>query len=246
MDVRVSRTVLVTGGSNGIGRAIAARFADAGERVIITGRDEQRLKDAATDLGVRCLRCDGTIPAQVAALAAELGPAVDVLVNNAGGNTDFGPATAPAAGGLEALAASWQANLGANLISAVLTTEAVASLIPAGGSVISIGSIGAERGAGSYGAAKAALAAWNVGVSAELGPSGITANVISAGYIEGTDFFRDRLTSARRDTLISATHDKRPGRADDIADTAVFLASPGARHLTGQTIHVNGGAFATR
>jgi len=50
----------------------------------------------------------------------------------------------------------------------------------------------------------------------------------------------------RRDTLIAATHDKRPGRPDDIAETAHFLASPGARHITGQTIHVNGGAFTTR
>ena len=74
----------------------------------------------------------------------------------------------------------------------------------------------------------------------------MTANVISAGYIAGTSFFRDRLTSQRRETLIAATHDKRPGRPDDIAETAHFLASPGARHITGQTIHVNGGAFTTR
>ncbi len=81
---------------------------------------------------------------------------------------------------------------------------------------------------------------------AELGPRGITANVISAGYIAGTNFFRAALTSERRESLIAATHDKRPGRPDDIAATAYFLASPGARHISGQTIHVNGGAFTTR
>jgi 3-oxoacyl-[acyl-carrier protein] reductase len=112
--------------------------------------------------------------------------------------------------------------------------------------VISIGTIGAERGGGSYGAAKAALASWNADLSSEIGPRGVTANVISPGYIAGTGFFRDRLTSQRRETLIAATHDKRPGRPDDIAETAYFLASPGARHITGQTIHVNGGAFTTR
>ena len=74
----------------------------------------------------------------------------------------------------------------------------------------------------------------------------MTANVISAGYIADTSFFRDRLTSQRRETLVAATHDKRPGRPGDIAETAHFLASPGARHITGQTIHVNGGAFTTR
>jgi 3-oxoacyl-[acyl-carrier protein] reductase len=111
---------------------------------------------------------------------------------------------------------------------------------------ISLGTIGAERGGGSYGAAKAALAAWNADLSSDIGPRGVTANVISAGFIAGTNFFRDRLTSQRRDALIAATHDKRPGRPDDIAETAYFLASPGARHITGQTIHVNGGAFTTR
>jgi 3-oxoacyl-[acyl-carrier protein] reductase len=112
--------------------------------------------------------------------------------------------------------------------------------------VISIGTIGAERGGGSYGAAKAALASWNAYLSAEIGPRGVTANVISPGYIADTNFFRDRLTRQRRDNLIAATHDKRPGRPDDIAETAHFLASTGARHITGQTIHVNGGAFTTR
>jgi NAD(P)-dependent dehydrogenase (short-subunit alcohol dehydrogenase family) len=136
--------------------------------------------------------------------------------------------------------------LDANLISAVLTTHAVADRLAPGGSVISIGTIGAERGGGSYGAAKAALAAWNADLSSEIGPRGVTANVISAGYIAGTNFFRDRLTPQRRETLVAATHDKRPGAPDDIAETAYFLASPGARHITGQTIHVNGGAFTTR
>jgi 3-oxoacyl-[acyl-carrier protein] reductase len=247
----MTRTVLVTGGSNGIGRSVAARFAATGEQVIITGRNPGRLKQAASDLDVRGLVCDGSDPVQVAVLAGEIGPRLDVIVNNAGGNTDFVPAGeetdgSPLEAELAALAASWQANLNSNLLSAVLTTEAVANLIPDGGSVISIGSIGAERGAGSYGAAKAALAAWNLTVSAELGPRGVTANVVSAGYIAGTDFFAGRLTTARRDTLIAATHDKRPGQPGDIAETVFFLASPGARHITGQTIHVNGGAYLTR
>jgi len=243
----MARTVLVTGGSNGIGRAIAARFAAAGERVVITGRDQDKLKAAAAELGVEGVVCDGAVPAQLADLARDIGPAVHVLVNNAGGNTDFEiDATRQRSDDLERLASGWRANLESNLMTAVLTTQAVADLIPPGGSVISIGSIGAERGSGSYGAAKAALAAWNLTASAELGPRGVTANVISAGYVEGTDFFRDRLTSARRDALIAATHDKRPGRPEDIAETAMFLASPGARHITAQVIHVNGGAHVTR
>jgi 3-oxoacyl-[acyl-carrier protein] reductase len=98
----MTRTVLVTGGSNGIGRAVAARFAAAGEQAIITGRTPDRLKQAAAELDVRGLVCDGSDPAQVAALAGELGSCLDVIVNNAGGNTDFGPpGDQPASSSLE-------------------------------------------------------------------------------------------------------------------------------------------------
>jgi 3-oxoacyl-[acyl-carrier protein] reductase len=241
----MNRTVLVTGGSSGIGRAVAARFLTAGDDVFITGRDPDRLGRAADELGAKPITCDAASPADVASLAAHLGPSLDVLVNNAGGNTDF-TAPEPETGDLAGLLASWRANLDANLLSAVLTTEAVKDKLAPGGSVISLGSIGAERGAGSYGAAKAALASWNISLSSEVGPRGVTANVISAGYIAETGFFRDRLTSARREALIAATHDKRPGEVTDIAETAFFLASPGARHITAQIIHVNGGAFPTR
>src|ERR1700722_11579212 len=127
----VARTVLVTGGGNGIGRAIAARFTAAGERVIITGRNEERLKQAAADIGARGVACDHTVPAQLTRLAGRIGPELDVLVNNAGGNTDFtgrgstaagsdvtaGASTAPETE-LEQVAAGWHANLHANLLSA--------------------------------------------------------------------------------------------------------------------------------
>ncbi len=250
----MARNVLVTGASNGIGRAIAVRFVAGGDAVVITGRNPERLWRAADEIGARAVVCDAADPEQVAELRAALGDTLDVLVNNAGGNTDFEQDGAADGGdeddgslaGLERLAASWRANLEANLISAVLTTHAVADRLASGGSVINIGTIGAERGGGSYGAAKAALGSWNAYLSAEIGPRGVTANVISPGYVAGTNFFRDRLTSQRRETLIAATHDKRPGSPDDIAETAYFLASPGARHITGQTIHVNGGAFTTR
>ncbi|MFE7276695.1 SDR family oxidoreductase [Streptomyces sp. NPDC057623] len=109
-----------------------------------------------------------------------------------------------------------------------------------------IGSIGAERRGGSYGAAKAALGAWNAALSAELAPAGVTCNIISAGYIAGTNFFHGGLSAERHRALVEETHNKRPGTVDGIAQTAHFLASPGARHITGQTIHVNGGAFTTR
>jgi len=241
----VTRIVLVTGGGSGLGKAVAARFRAAGDTVIITGRDVSRLADTARQIGAQPITCDATDPRQVALMADEIGADLDVLVNMAGGNTDF--TRSPAQGSdLEDTAAAWRANLDANLLSAVLTTSAVLSRLRAGGSVINIGSIGAEYAATSYGAAKAALAAWTAGLSSEVGPRGLTANVISPGYIAGTGFFRGRLTGQRKATLISATHDGRAGRPDDVAWTAYFLASDGARHITGQVLHVNGGAHTTR
>ena len=245
----MNRIVLVTGGGNGLGKAVAARFLADGDAVFITGRNAGRVAEAAAEIGAKPIPGDATDPEQVARMAGEFGDDLDVLVNMAGGNTDFtAPPTRP--GGLlaelAATAAAWHANLDANLLSAVLTTTAVLGKLRAGGSIINVGSIGAEYAATSYGAAKAALAAWTAGLSAEVGAGGLTANVISPGYIAETDFFRGRLTSERKARLIGATHNGRAGQPGDIAETAYFLASDGARHITGQTLHVNGGAHTTR
>jgi 3-oxoacyl-[acyl-carrier protein] reductase len=248
----VNRIVLVTGGGNGLGKAVAARFLADGDAVFITGRNAGRVAEAAAEIGAKPIPGDATDPEQVARMAGELGADLDVLVNMAGGNTDF-TATATPPGGpggpiaeLEAVAAAWHGNLDANLLSAVLTTTAVLGKLRAGGSIINVGSIGAEYASTSYGAAKAAVAAWTAGLSAEVGARGLTANVISPGYIAETDFFRGRLTEERKAALIGATHNGRAGRPGDIAETAYFLASDGARHITGQILHVNGGAHTTR
>ncbi|MDQ1042346.1 SDR family NAD(P)-dependent oxidoreductase [Streptomyces sp. V4I2] len=237
----MTRIVLVTGGTSGIGRAIAARFAADQAEVFITGRNPDTVDVAAKELGVHGVVCDATVTGQVAELAARLDE-VDVLVNAAGG------LSRPTGDGmtLDEVLALWHANLAQNLLTAVLTTASVKDRLTGGSSVVSIGSIGAERGGGSYGAAKAALGAWNASLSAELAPRNVTCNVISAGYIAGTNFFNGQLSDERHRELVEETHNKRPGTVDDIAQTAYFLASPGARHITGQTVHVNGGAFTTR
>ncbi|SEH03841.1 3-oxoacyl-[acyl-carrier protein] reductase [Nonomuraea solani] len=239
----MSRTVLVTGGTSGIGRAVAARFTADGAGVTITGRHPDTVESAAKELGVRGLVCDASDPDQVVALAADLDGPLDVLVNAAGGLV---PGSAPGTPPLQALARQWLSNVSANVLTAVLTTAAVGGRLAPEGTVVSIGSIGAERGGGSYGAAKAALAAWNTFLAAELGPRGVTCNVISSGYVTGTNFFGDGMTEERHQRLVEETMLKRPGTPGDLAETIFFLASPGARHITGQTIHVNGGAFTTR
>ncbi|GGX03926.1 SDR family NAD(P)-dependent oxidoreductase [Streptomyces noursei] len=240
----MARTILITGGGTGIGRALAEHFAAHGDRVVITGRRPGPLKDAADALtGVTAEVCDHTDPAALHRLAAELPERLDVLVNNAGGQTDF---DADGATDLASYARDFRANLDANLLSAALTTRAVDDRLAAGGAVIHIGSIAADQGSGSYGAAKAGLASWNVDLARTLGPRGITANVVSPGYIAGTEFFRDQLADARRERLIAATATGRPGALDDITGAVAFLASPAARHITGQVLNVNGGAHPTR
>jgi 3-oxoacyl-[acyl-carrier protein] reductase len=240
------RQIVVTGGGTGIGRAVAGAFAAQGDQVVITGRRHAVLADTAAQLGkqVRAVAFDATDPAQVSAALDDLPERVDVLVNNAGGNTDIG---ADPPGGLAGIAQAWRANLDANVLSAVLVTAALRPRLVAGGAVVSVSSIAAHRGgAASYGAAKAAVEAWNLTLAQQLGADRITANVVAPGYIEATEFFGDGITEQRRATLIAQTANKRVGTPADIAAAVLFLASPAAGHITGQVLHVNGGALAGR
>jgi 3-oxoacyl-[acyl-carrier protein] reductase len=237
------REVVVTGGGTGIGYAIAEAFCEAGDRVTITGRREAVLAGAATKLGATPVVFDASDPAAVEAALPSLPARVDVLVNNAGGNTDTGREEPT---DLAGLAAAWRANLDANVFSAVLVTAALTPRLADGARIVTLGSIAARTGAGSYGAAKAAIEAWTVSVAAELGPRGITANVVSPGLTVDTEFFRGRLTEQRQQRLVAATRNGRPGTPADVAATVRFLCSPEAGHLTGQVIHVNGGAYLGR
>lgn len=252
----MARVVLVTGGGTGIGKAVAERFAEAGDSVTVTGRRLEPLRELAAESGVTPVVCDHSDPGSLARLVKELPERVDVLVNNAGGNTDFDADPAgeePEGAGsdhteaqLATYARDFRANLEANLLSAALTTWALEGRLAAGGAVIHVGSIAADQGAGSYGASKAGLAAWNVDAANALGSLGVTANVVSPGYVAGTEFFRGGLPEGRHDALVAATATGRAGTPADIAATVAFLASPGARHITGQVVHVNGGAHRTR
>ncbi|WP_232668052.1 SDR family NAD(P)-dependent oxidoreductase [Pseudonocardia sp. TRM90224] len=239
------RTVVITGAATGIGRAAAEAFHAAGDRVILTGRRQEVLADAVAELGepARGVAFDATDPDQVLAAVDQLPAEVDVLVNNAGGNTDFDRA-APTT--LAETAAAWRANLDGNLVSAVLVTTALRDRLAPGGAVINIGSIAADQGAGAYGAAKAGLASWTVDLAGSLGPHDITVNTVAPGYIAATEFFRDKLAESRRQTLVESTLTGRAGRPDDIAGAVAFLAGPTARQITGQVLAVNGGAHTTR
>jgi 3-oxoacyl-[acyl-carrier protein] reductase len=237
------RNIVVTGGATGIGRAIATAFVDQGDTVVITGRRQHLLEETAREIGALAVSFDASDPGQLTLALNTLPHQVDVLVNTAGGNTNIGVAPP---GDLEGVVEAWLRNFRNNVISAVLVTTALEFRLQPGGAVISFSSIGVEKPSGSYGAAKAAIAAWNLTLSAELGPRDITANVIAPGYIEDTEFFRGTMTESRRQSLQAAATLGRVGVPNDIAGTVLFLASPAARFITGQTIHVNGGALPSR
>jgi NAD(P)-dependent dehydrogenase (short-subunit alcohol dehydrogenase family) len=231
------RTVVVSGGGTGIGRATARAFAQAGERVFVLGRRDDVLRAAAAELGATPIVVDVTDEDAVRAAARDLPETVDVIVNNAGGGVDGA-----------SLADELIATFRSNCVSAALLTDALAErLARPGGRIVNVSSIAALRGGGlAYGPAKAAVIALTYAQAAAYGSDGITANAVAPGYVSDTEFFGDSMTEARHERLVAETLDGRPGTPDDVAAAIVFLASPEAAHITAQVVQVNGGALAGR
>jgi 3-oxoacyl-[acyl-carrier protein] reductase len=240
------RSVVISGGGTGIGRAIAARFAGQGDRVTILGRRADVLREAAQEIEgahpVEAVAVDLSVPEEVEQKLGELPERVDVLVNNAGRR-----GTPVREGGLKEVAERWRRDFDNNVLPAVLLTEALLPrLTRPGGRVVTLSSLAALRGNGAYGAVKAALLAWNHTLAQQLGPHGTTANVVVPGFVAGTEFFgvpadEEELARRRAQTLVGGV-----GEPDDIAAAVVFLASPEARHITGEFLNSNGGAMLGR
>jgi 3-oxoacyl-[acyl-carrier protein] reductase len=243
--------VIVSGGGTGIGRATARRFAQAGDQVTIIGRRETVLDSAATEINaeagkelVTALPADLSQPDDVERVARAIAAAglVDVIVNNAGG---VGSMTGE---GLAAVAADWEGELRGNVLPAVLLTEALDdALRRPGASIVNVSSIAAFLGGGdSYSGAKATILGWTIDLATRLGPDGIRVNAVVPGYVEGTEFFGDRMTPERHDRLVARTVLGRAGAPDDVAGCVYFLASDEAGYVTGQFLHVDGGAVFGR
>ncbi|MFE7777446.1 SDR family NAD(P)-dependent oxidoreductase [Streptomyces sp. NPDC057445] len=244
----MARTVVISGGGTGIGFAAAEVFAADGEQVVLLGRREEVLARAAGRIpGARYCAADLSEP-QGARRAAEFAArefgTVDVLVHSAGGNGRL--ERRPESGDpLEAVAHDWTVNFRLNTLTAALLTEALKDhLATPGGRVLFLSSIAAYRGSGSgaYAASKAALHPYAFDLARQLGPRGITVNLVAPGYIEETDFFGDAMTDERRRALVAETSTGRAGHPGDVAQTLRWLASPAAGHVTAQVVQVNGGA----
>lgn len=238
------KLAVVSGGGTGIGAATAAALSSAGYSVLVVGRRAAPLEEVAASVpNVTPVVADVADPARVGAVVEAVGDRpVDVLVNNAGGFVGAEGST------LDDVVTQWRATFDTNVLTAVvLTTALLPSLRRPGGRVILFSSIAAQRGGGGpYSAAKAALHGWLFDLATELGPSGVTANVISPGYVEATEFFGTRMTPAGHASRVDLTLVKRAGVPQDIAATVLWLASEAGGYVTGQIINVNGGSVLGR
>lgn len=244
MNSLVDQVAVVTGAGRGIGRAIALKLAQAGADVACVSRTAENSEKVAAEIRSAGRKAwpyavDVTDAKAVAAAAERiLGEAgrVDVLVNNAGITRD---------GLLMRLSEEdWDVVLNTNLKGAFSFTKAFARafLRQRSGRIINVASvIGLVGNAGqcNYAASKAALFGFTKSVAKELGSRGITANAIAPGFIE-TD-----MTAALEDKMRAELVRRIPlqslGKAEDVAEAALFLAGPGARYVTGQVLVVDGG-----
>ena len=240
---------VVSGGGTGIGRAAAAALAADGMDVVIVGRRADVLQSAADEVNrsrpagsgeLSWVRADVSDPAELAEAVEVIRqryPVVDVVVNNAGGSVSAGT-------DLGGLAAAWMESYRKNVITAVLLTSALLPMVRRpGGRVIIVGSRVAVTGGASppYVAAKAALSGWVLSLAAQLGPEGITANVVSPGYTAGTELLTGRMPAERHHRIVAGIAAGRPAQPSEIAAVIRFLASAEASYVNGQVLGVDGG-----
>jgi NAD(P)-dependent dehydrogenase (short-subunit alcohol dehydrogenase family) len=240
------RVALVTGGSKGIGKAIARGLAEAGADVVISARQEHDLAIAAAEIQngltvrVRHRAADMTDRKQIRALAAwtlqELGR-IDILVNNAGSNQ---PQTL-----LETTDETWDRIVELNLTSCMQMSRAAApSMIDHHwGRIINISSImglASSAARGSYSATKAALIGMTRAHALELGPHGITVNCLAPGPV-ATDLPMRLLSAEQKATFAERTALKRWGETVDMVGPALLLASQAGAFITGSVLVADGG-----
>jgi NAD(P)-dependent dehydrogenase (short-subunit alcohol dehydrogenase family) len=218
--------VLVTGGDTEVGRAIAEGFRDAGHRVVISGARRDELEVAAKELDVDAIVCDCTDPASLLEARALMPHHLDAIINVPAPRWEEGD---PRTFSLPERATAWRNALDATVLAPVLTLQTLGDQLRSGGSIVSI--ITETPGDGSAQAAmKAALAEWTAGQAKHFGTRGITVNVVAAG--RGHELGYDGMTSVA------------PSVAEELSRLALFLATPGARHITGQTLHASAGLLA--
>lgn len=236
------RRALVTGGSSGIGRAIAVALADAGAQVVIAARTESAINETVVQIAERGGSAVGAVAdlserSGAHALAQHVGD-VDILVNSAGINLR---PPFPELGEAE-----WDATMRVNLDAPFILGQALApGMAQRGyGRLIHISSQQAQRpfaASGAYGVSKAALEALARSQAEAWSAHGVTANVLVPGFVQTALNARLSADPETVRALASRTLIGRNGVPEDFAAPAVFLAGAGSRYVTGQTIPVDGG-----
>ncbi|WP_447760203.1 SDR family NAD(P)-dependent oxidoreductase [Sphingopyxis panaciterrae] len=244
MTELTGKRALVTGASRGIGAAIALALAEKGADVAITyERSADRAAEVVKAIEAKgrrgiAIQADSADPAAIKRSVDEAATALgglDILVNNAGIAIQ-----SPIA---EISAADIDALLGVNVRGPILTSQAAIPHLGAGGRIITIGSVGAERIVGDTGtvyyATKSALHAFNKGLARELGPRDITVNLVQPG---STNTDMNPASGEFADFQRALIPLGRYGEPEDVAAAVAFLASPAARQISGTILTVDGGA----
>jgi 3-oxoacyl-[acyl-carrier protein] reductase len=230
------KTALVTGGSRGIGRAIALELARAGASVTVgyrSGADEA--EQVAGEAGGRALQADLSDPDEAAKLVAAVGE-LDILVNNAGLTRDGLIARMPDA--------DWRDVIETNLSSVFYTCRAVARSMMKrrSGAIVNVSSVvglHGNPGQTNYAASKAGIIGFTKALARELGSRGVRANVVAPGYISTR--LTDELQADLRELMLKNTPLGRLGDPEDVAGAVRFLCSDAAAFITGEVLLVDGG-----
>jgi 3-oxoacyl-[acyl-carrier protein] reductase len=241
------QAVVITGGSRGIGKAIALAFASEGADIVLNyGSNMEAARQAAAEVEAKGQRCvlvpgsvaDPRVPERLREAALSAFGRLDVLVNNAGISRD---------GHLMMMsAASWRETVDVNLHGAFACCQAVIGpMVQQGrGAIINMSSTAGIRGrAGQvpYAATKGALIGLTKALAGELGPHGIRVNCVAPGFVE-TEMVSELLNRPGvREGFIQATPLRRLGAVEDIAHATLFLASPESAYMAGAVLLVNGG-----
>jgi len=241
-----AEVALVTGASRGIGAAIADRLGQAGATVIGTATTEagasaigQRFAEAGIQgRGVVLDVSDSTAIAATVKEISEQDGSLTILINNAGITRDNLL--------MRMKDEEWEAIIQTNLTAVFHLSKAVlrGMMKARHGRIISVSSvvgIMGNAGQANYAAAKSGLIGFSKSLAREIGSRGITVNVVAPGFIE-TEMTRS-LDAEHRTSLVSQIPLNRLGGVNDIANAVLFLASPAAGYMTGETVHVNGGMY---
>jgi 3-oxoacyl-[acyl-carrier protein] reductase len=243
------RALVIGGGGGGIGRAITRALAEAGSAVAVVDIDRERAEEAAAEAataGVKALALSGDVRSSAAVdgfvtdAAHELG-ALDILVTVVGGQLAF----VPAARLHEIANEDWDLMLDVNLSYVARAVRAALRTFleqGTGGTIVSVGSIAAVAGSpmqAAYGAAKAGLASLARSVASEYSQDGIRMNVVSCGPV-ATPVAQEAQAHSALDWIPMG----RAASSNEVADAAVFLASPLSSYISGQSLVVDGGATA--